>query len=59
MAERDEALWRAAVAERQLEILRRRLLNMDPQKRPEYLPGDGLAIPELMWLCGWSIVRCV
>jgi hypothetical protein len=28
-AKRDDALWRAAFAERQVEILRRRLLNMD------------------------------
>ncbi len=56
MAERDDALWRAALAERQLEIFRRRLLNMDPHARPEYLSGDRLAILEIMWLYGWSIV---
>jgi transposase len=56
MAERDDAFWRAALAERKLEILRRRLLNMNPHARPEYLPGDRLAILEIMWLCGWSIV---
>ena len=59
MAERDDALWRAALAERQLEILRRRLLNMNPHARPEYLPGDKLAIIEIMWLYGWSIVETV
>jgi transposase len=57
MADRDDALWRAAIAERKCEILRRRLLNMDPQKRPEYLPGDRLAILQLMWLLGSSVVR--
>ena len=57
IAERDDALWRAAIAERKCDILRRRLLNMNPHKRPEYLPGDKLAILEIMWLLGWSMVR--
>ncbi len=56
-AERDDAIWRAALAERQLEILRGRLLNMNPHARTEYLPGDKLAILEIMWLYGWSIVE--
>ncbi len=56
MAERDDALWRAALAERQLDIFRRRLLNMNPHARPDYLAGDRLLILQIMWLCGWSIV---
>lgn len=40
MAERDDALWRLALAERMLAVQCRRIAAMNPYRRPEVLPED-------------------
>jgi transposase len=57
LAQRDDALWRAAIAERRLELFRRRLHNANPLNRPDFVPDDRLEILKTMWYRGWSIAE--
>ena len=57
LAQRDDALWRAAVAERRLGLFRRRLRNANPLNRPDFIPDDRLEILKIMWYRGWSIAE--
>jgi transposase len=55
LAERDDALTRAAIAERKVELFRRRLWNVSPLNRPDFVPDDRFEILKIMWYRGWSI----
>ncbi|HOX08784.1 MAG TPA: hypothetical protein PK280_20480, partial [Planctomycetota bacterium] len=55
MAERDDALWRSALAERMLAVQCRRIAGMNPLRRPEVLPEDRFEVLQLIRLQGWSV----
>ncbi len=57
LAERDDALWRLALAERMLAVQCRRIAAMNPHRRPEVLPEDRFEVLQIMRLQGWRLQR--
>ncbi|MHB1158507.1 MAG: transposase [Phycisphaerales bacterium] len=55
MAERDHALHKLAVRERELEIFWGQRETMPPHRRPDYSPEQRLAIIQLMRLEEWNV----
>ncbi|MCZ7646130.1 MAG: DDE-type integrase/transposase/recombinase [Planctomycetota bacterium] len=55
LADRDEAVWKARMADREIEILRHRIEGMNPHARPNYAPEDRFAILQFMRLAGLSV----
>ncbi|HOX04954.1 MAG TPA: hypothetical protein PK280_01020, partial [Planctomycetota bacterium] len=55
VAERDDALWRSAMAERMLAVQLRRIAAMNPLRRPEILPADRFEVLQIIRLQGWSV----
>jgi hypothetical protein len=57
VAERDEALWNAALLEREVAVFRRRIEAMNPHRRPPMPPRDRLEVLLITRLRGWSLHR--
>ena len=55
VAERDEALWNAALLERELGVYRRRIEAVYSHKRPPVAPGDRFEILQIMRLRAWTL----